>query len=209
MLRGAGTHFCAGADLRELSQAGPSSLLQLLSRFREVTSRFETSPLVVVAAAQGAARAGGLELLLACDAVIATTDATMGDAHLANGLLPGGGASARLPRVIGRTRARWMILSASAITAQQALEWGICLELVSPDTLQVRAMEFARSMIVGHIDAVVRAKRLLAMSDEVPLSSLLEMEISVLEGFANSEVFQSGISTFLGRKVEMEVIDKI
>src|SRR3546814_6115957 len=92
MLRGAGTHFCAGADLRELSQAGPSSLLQLLSRFREVTSRFETSPLLVVAAAQGAARAGGLELLLACDAVIATTDATMGDAHLANGLLPGGGA---------------------------------------------------------------------------------------------------------------------
>ncbi|OAN95281.1 hypothetical protein A8B84_18595 [Marinobacter sp. EhC06] len=200
VLRGMGKHFCAGADLRELSENGSKSVRKLLNLFREATQRFERSHLLVIGAVQGAARAGGLELLLACDAVVASTDATLGDAHLANGLLPGGGSTARLHRVIGRARARWMILSAAAIDAQQALDWGICLEVVSPESLDTRAVELARSMSVGHPDAVLRAKRLLALTDEVSLTSMLEMEIATLEGFASSSVFRDGVGTFLNRK---------
>lgn len=200
VLRGEGKHFCAGADLRELSENGPKSVRKLLNLFREVTHRFEQSHLLVIGAVKGAARAGGLELLLACDAVVASTDATLGDAHLANGLLPGGGSTARLHRVIGRARARWMILSAAAIDAWQAQDWGICLEVVSPENLDTRAAELARSMSVGHPEAVQRAKRLLAMTDEVSLSAMLEVEIVTLEGFASSKVFRDGVGAFLNRK---------
>lgn len=200
ILRGNGKHFCAGADLRELSREGPRSVRELLNLFRNVTSRFEDSPLLIVAAVHGAARAGGLELVLSCDAVIASTTATFGDAHLANGLLPGGGSSARLPRTVGRSRARWMILTAAVVDAQRALDWGLCMEVVPQEELEARAFSLTESMIVGDSEAILRAKRLLSMADDLALTPQLEMEISLLEGFADSRVFKDGIGSFLSRR---------
>jgi enoyl-CoA hydratase/carnithine racemase len=200
VLCGSGKHFCAGADLKELGANPPTSVRSLLNLFREVTRLFEASPLIVIGAVQGAARAGGLELLLACDAVVAAEDATIGDAHLANGLLPGGGSSARLPRTIGHARARWMILSAVSIDAKTALDWGLCLKVVANELLYETAVELAHSMAVGHPEAVRRAKRMLNTVGEVPLSAMLESEIAILEAFSTSAVFRDGIGAFLDRK---------
>ncbi len=120
ILRGEGRHFCAGADLSELLEGGRPAIRRLLELFREVCLRFERSPLAVVAMAHGAVRAGGLELLLACDAAVASDSATIGDAHVLRDLLPGGGSSVRLPRTVGHQRAKWLILSGATISANEA-----------------------------------------------------------------------------------------
>lgn len=197
---GEGRHFCAGADLKELSSDPPRSVRELLNAFREVTSRLESSPLITVGAAHGAARAGGLEILLACDAVVAAENASFGDAHLANGLLPGGGSSVRLPRTVGHARARWMILSAAAIYAPVALEWGLCMAVVPNDQLLDQSIKLAEGMAVGHPHAVARAKQMLKDASELPLSDALEAEIVSLEEFSTSDVFREGVAAFLTRR---------
>jgi len=129
ILSAQGAHFCSGADLRDLLRVGRLGVRSILNPLRDLLCLLERSRLLIVAAVHGAARAGGLELCLACDAVVASRSATFGDAHLSNGLLPAGGATARLPRAVGLQRAKWLILSAAAISASLARDWGIVTEL--------------------------------------------------------------------------------
>jgi len=196
---GAGRNFCAGADLGELLEGGRTAVRTLLDRFREVCRRFETSRLPVVGMAHGAVRAGGLELLLCCDAVIASKDATIGDAHALRELLPGGGSSVRLPRTIGVQRAKWMILSGQSITATQAVDWGILHSVVSAEDLTHSALALAQEMSVAHMDTLARAKSLLVASYTLGKADALENEIRTLELHAGTPVMQTGLAQFVGR----------
>ncbi|MER8479284.1 enoyl-CoA hydratase/isomerase family protein [Mesorhizobium sp. M1163] len=197
VLSGAGRNFCAGADLMALRAGGPEGIRHLLELIKDFTTRLERSRLTVVAAVHGAARAGGLELTLACDVVLAARSATFGDAHLANGLLPGGGSTARLPRTVGWQRAKWLILSAASIDAVTACDWGLVFEVVEDGDLNSAVRRLADRLT--HIDSatVQRAKRLLSMVGEQPLSASLEAEITTLEAHCHSTAFRHGIDRFL------------
>jgi len=197
---GAGRNFCAGADLGELLEGGRTAVRALLDRFREVGRRFEASVLPVVAMVQGAVRAGGLELLLCCDAAIASDDATIGDAHALRELLPGGGSSVRLPRCIGMQRAKWMILSGQSITAAQAVDWGILHSAVPANRLKQAAIALAGEMSVAHRDTLARAKSLLVASFTLGRADALENEITTLEAHASTPAMQAGLAQFIGRR---------
>ena len=147
-----------------------------------------------------ALRAGGLELALACDVVLAAKSATFGDAHLANGLLPGGGSTARLPRTIGWQRAKWLILSAATIDAFTARDWGMVFDVVEDGELEAAALRLAQCLTHGDGVATQRAKRLLAMTGEQSMSASLEAEITTLEAHYHSSAFQSGIDRFFGER---------
>ncbi|CAN7679836.1 enoyl-CoA hydratase/isomerase family protein [Neorhizobium sp. LjRoot104] len=200
ILHGSGQHFCAGADLNELLGNGPGGVRKLLDLFRQVTIRIEQSHLVVAAAVHGAARAGGIEISLACDIVIAAKSATFGDAHLSKGLLPGGGSTVRLPRAIGWQRAKWLILSAESIDAQTARDWGLAFDVVDDADLLAAAERHLLAMTHGDTESMRRAKMLLSMVDEQNFSDGLEAEIATLEEHWKSESFQSGVGAFLSRR---------
>ena len=199
IIKGAGRNFCAGADLSELLSGGSAGVRSLLERLRTLFSRLERSRLITLAAVHGAARAGGLELALACDVVLAARSATFADAHVLNGLLPGGGSTARLPRTVGWQRAKWLILSGAAIDAEVARQWGLALEVVADSDLEAAAVRVAESMLSADAEVTGKAKRLLSMVSEQPLSASLDAEIATLESHYHSAAFQSGIARFLQR----------
>lgn len=196
---GAGRNFCAGADLTELLEGGAKAVRRLLNNFREVCLKFERSPLPVIGMVHGAARAGGLELILCCDATVAADNATIGDAHSLRELLPGGGGSVRLPRTIGHQRAKWMILSGTSIGAAQALDWGILQAMVPLGELQRSAIDLANQMSVAKPETIARAKSLLFKSDELPFLDALENEIVTLEEHSLTKVMQDGLMGFVKR----------
>jgi enoyl-CoA hydratase/carnithine racemase len=200
VIRGAGANFCGGADLAELLRGGPRGIRPLMERLRTLLLRLEHSRLAVIAAVHGAARAGGLELVLACDAVVASESATFGDAHLANALLPAGGETARLPRAIGWQRAKWMILSAAPISAATALDWGLLAEVSIDTQLASTAERIALGLVRAEADTFARAKQLLAEAPRLGFDALLEAEISALETHADTPAFQRGLAAFLGRR---------
>jgi len=197
IMTGAGRNFCGGADLAELAAGGADHLRIFLESFQAVTHRLERSHLLTVAAVHGAARAGGLELALACDVIVAARSATFGDGHLANGLLPGGGSSVRLPRCIGWNRAKWMILSAAAIGAELARDWGLVLEVFEDAGLHDGALRVAHSFARMDSSAIRRAKGLLATAGNQSLEAHMRAEITALEAHCHTEAMRSGIESFL------------
>jgi enoyl-CoA hydratase/carnithine racemase len=199
VLAGSGANFCAGADLAELLDGGAPWIRQMMDSLRTLLLKMERSRLAIVAAVQGAARAGGLEILLACDAVAAAESATFGDAHLANGLLPAGGDSVRLPRVVGWQRAKWLILSAEPIPAGTAVTWGIVTEVCADGDVLASAERLALLLARTDPETFAQAKWLLATLPELTFTEALEAEITTLEAHAKTAGFRSGISTFLGR----------
>jgi enoyl-CoA hydratase/carnithine racemase len=203
VLRGAGRNFCAGADLAELLEGGAPAVRTLMDSLRTFLLRIEGSRLAVVAAVQGAARAGGVEILLACDLVVAAETATFGDAHLANGLLPAGGASVRLPRTIGWQRAKWLLLTAATISAQTAEAWGLVMEVCAEGDLDAAAERLAESLSRADPDTFARAKGLLSDLPDLSFEKALEAEIKTLEAHALTPAFRDGVSSFLTRKPQL------
>lgn len=126
VVAGAGPSFCAGADLRHLLHLARTGQdpLTFLKVVTESFQRLETAPKPVVAAVHGHVVAGGLELALACDAVVAREDAVIGDGHIRNGLVPGGGSSVRLARKVGEPLARRLILTGELLAAEHFLASG-------------------------------------------------------------------------------------
>jgi len=133
VLRAEGRAFCAGADLKALRRKTESGGTgAFLDRLLDLFNRLERFPRPVIAAVNGLALAGGLELVLCCDLVIAAQSAKFGDAHANYGLIPGGGGSVRLPRKIGPARAKYLMYTGEFWPAA-ALERAGLVNLVVPD----------------------------------------------------------------------------
>ena len=137
VVRGQGKAFCAGADLVVMQEsfADNASLRRYLTSFNEALFALEELPIPTVAVVHGHALAGGLELLLACDLVIAAEDAHIGDQHINFGLMPGGGSTQRLPRKIGRQRAMELLFTGRWMTGQEAAAAGLVMRAVPAERL--------------------------------------------------------------------------
>lgn len=134
VVRGAGGHFSAGGDLKGYVDLyrDPASFRQFLVDFHAMLDAIEASSKVYIAVIEGYCVAGGLELLLACDIVLAARSAKIGDAHVGFGQLPGAGGSQRLPRVVGPLRARYLMLTGDIVDANEAERMGL-VSKVAPD----------------------------------------------------------------------------
>ena len=167
VLTGTGRAFCAGADLKERARGesdrsgGPDSVLLGLP---QAFHTFDPGK-PIIAAINGLALGGGLELTLACDIRIAANTAIFGTPEITRGFFPGGGGPLRLPRLIPRSMAMEMLLTGDPIDAPTALQWGLVSRIVEPDELMPAAMAIAER-IAQHAPLAVRANREMAYATD-------------------------------------------
>jgi len=165
ILTGAGKAFTAGLDLKELGVSGLSTprsgamqdAVQVGDPVRSL-ARF-SGP--VIGAINGVAITGGFELALACDVLLASTNARFADTHSRVGVMPGWGLSQRLSRVIGIYRAKELSLTGNFLSAEQALAWGLVNRVVAPEELMPQARALARDMLSVIPEMLVSYKRVI------------------------------------------------
>jgi enoyl-CoA hydratase len=197
VVAGSGEDFCAGADVGALgafdSHASRARFGRRMRRTGSVFSRIERFPKPVIASVQGRARAGGLELVLCCDLVVAARGASLGDAHSPHGQLPGGGASARLPRRIGVARAKYVLFTGAMIDAPTMLAWGCVNEVVDDDQLEAATQRLAEALAANSPSSLSHLKRLVDAGVDQPLETALAMEIVAAELNMGSEDMAEGM----------------
>lgn len=146
ILTGAGKAFCAGLDLKELGQKGLSNPNDTITQGDPVRSLGKFSG-PIIGAINGVAITGGFELALACDVLIASSNARFADTHARVGVMPGWGLSQKLSRAIGISRAKELSLTGNFLSAEQANEWGLVNRVVAPDDLLSQAKALANDML--------------------------------------------------------------
>jgi enoyl-CoA hydratase/carnithine racemase len=165
LITGSGRAFSAGGDLIEFEQAlraGGNQLLDTLRYNQDVLQLVEDLPVPVIGVANGVAVAGGLELLLCCDMIIAAAGVKIGDGHARYGIVPAGGATVRLLERLPPSRAAQLLYTASLIEAETLAEWGLVNEVVPKEQLMARAMEIAREVcalspeVLRHVKSLTR-----------------------------------------------------
>jgi enoyl-CoA hydratase/carnithine racemase len=150
----------------------------------------------VIAAVNGIAVAGGLELALACDLVVAADDAVLGDAHANYGLLPGAGGAARLPRVVGPRLAKYLLFTGEILPAQALVASGLVNEVVPAADLNRRVQELAEQIASKSPSVLVAMKRLVDDGLQHSEKDALSMEIDALARQVETSDFLEGLSAF-------------
>ncbi len=146
ILTGSGKAFCAGLDLKELGQKGLSNPNDTITQGDPVRSLGKFSG-PIIGAINGVAITGGFELALACDVLIASSNARFADTHARVGVMPGWGLSQKLSRAIGISRAKELSLTGNFLSAEQANEWGLVNRVVAPEDLLPQAKALANDML--------------------------------------------------------------
>ena len=180
VLRGEGRAFCAGADLTYFDEAfkDPAHLPDYLQRINNTLFQLENLPIPVIAVVHGFALAGGLELMMACDMVLAADDARIGDQHVNFGLMPGGGSTQRLPRHVGMQRAMELLTTGRWLSGAEAVEWGLALRSTPQEELDSELEKLLAQIRtksrpgLGWIKSVANRGKDLPIQDGVALESL-------------------------------------
>jgi enoyl-CoA hydratase len=192
--------FVAGADINELAAQTPVSGKETSQRGQDVFNFIERFPKPVIAAINGFALGGGCELALACDIRIASDTAKFGQPELGLGIIPGAGATQRLPRIIGLGRAKHLVLTGDMIDAKQALEFGLVTAVTPPGQLQIRARELARKILRQGPLAARLAKIALNASARVDMDSGLLIETLAQALCYSSDDKAEGTTAFLEKR---------
>lgn len=202
VLRGAGRVFSAGADLHYIDSVYqvPSNSRQYLNTLRDACLGLEHLPQPVVAAVHGVVLAGGLELMLACDLVVAAESTRIGDQHMNWGFIAGGGSTQRLPRWIGPARARDLLYTGRWLSAREAWDMGLVSRVTEDGSQDSVATELAADLASRSPDAMARTKALVRHSQEVPLEQGLDLEIEAVMSYYAQPEFHTAIEAFKNRK---------
>jgi enoyl-CoA hydratase len=193
--------FCAGADITEMKGLSFDAAEEFARKGHKTMNMIAGSDLISIAAINGYALGGGLELALACDIRIASKNAKFGLPETGLGLIPGFGGTQRLPRIVGRGLALEIILTGEHIDAERALRIGLVNHVVDLSELLPKAEELMNKMLKHKgIEAQKVARWLVHSGAELPLTASLEREVN-----AFAEMFQKGepeigISAFLNKQ---------
>ena len=193
ILTGNGRAFCAGLDLKELSQGG--SVLEIENE--------DTVPAIlgfdrpVIGAINGVAATGGFELALLCDLLIASPEARFADTHVRVGIVPGWGLSQRLSRLIGAGRAKEFHFTGNFISAEQAQAWGLVNRVVPAEELLPTCLALAQQMAEGDRDTLKTYKQLIDAGLGMNFAAALELERATAHD-ANGRISQADIAARRG-----------
>jgi enoyl-CoA hydratase len=200
IITGSGRAFAAGADINELVKRDPIMAIEASKLGTELFARIEELEIPVIAAINGLALGGGLELAMACDIRIASNKAKFGQPEINIGIFPGGGGTQRLPRLVGMGMAKKMVLTGEMISAEEAYRIGLVEEIVEPEKLMDRAKEIAAKIAGKSAIAVKLAKKALNASMNTPLREGLRYEVSLFSILFASEEAKRLMKEFLEKR---------
>ncbi len=208
VITGEGRAFSAGGDLGDAAGADAASHAALLgSAIGDALRRIELLPIPVIAAVNGLAAAGGLELLLCCDIVLAARTARFADTHAKWGLLPGAGGAIRLAKKIGIPRATMMMLSGRWFDAGALRDWGLVAEVVEDADLTATASALAADLCRASPLSLRHLKTLLASANSADIDRQLEIGRVLLNEHATSTDMREGLAAFVAKR-EPAFLDK-
>lgn len=203
VIRGAGGHFSAGGDMKGYVDLYKDSdaFRAFLEDFHGLLNDMERSRKVYVAVIDGYCVAGGLELLLACDIVIAAASAKIGDGHLKFGQLPGAGGSQRLPRAVGPVHARLLMLTGELIDAAEAARIGLVSRVVADEALDSTVMTLVDRLSGFSPLGLAGMKRLVHIALRDELDTGLRAELEYVHNYATtSEDATEGLRAFQDKR---------
>lgn len=201
LLTGDGAYFSAGADLKEMATLGLDRAPAVVQRGHAILRRLDEFPAPVVAAVNGLALGGGLELALACDLRVAGDSAKFGAPEVNYGLMPAYGGSQRLPRLIGAARAKELIFTGNLVNAAEALRLGLVNKVVPAGQELRAARDLAHTIAQRAPKAVAAAKRAIREGSEGTLAEGLAREAAIFEQeVLPSEDLGEGITAFVERR---------
>ena len=193
MVTGSERIFAAGADITEFG--GPDEARAIGGLFLEALNALAAIPRVVIAAVTGPALGGGCELALACDLRIAGPKASFGQPEILLGIIPGGGGTQRLARLVGPARAKAMVLGGQAVSAADALAMGLADEVV--DAPLARALELAGQYATGAVVAQGLAKQAIDRGLDGSLDAGLRLEQDLFVEVFGTDDARIGVASFL------------
>jgi enoyl-CoA hydratase len=187
--------FAAGADISEFG--GPADAERIGGLFLSSLTAVARIPRATIAAVSGYALGGGCELALACDFRIVSTRARFGQPEILLGIIPGGGGTQRLPRLVGVARAKEIILTGRQVDAEEALRLGLVDEVVEPEVLFDRAVARASELAAGAVVAQASAKQAIDAGLDGPLATGLDLEQRLFAEVFDTEDARTGVASFL------------
>ncbi len=183
------TYFIGGADGIEMMQCDPKGAFAFSARIQKFFDRMEASPLILVAAINGLCFGGGFEFAMACDLRVASEEASIGLPEVKVGIIPGGGGTQRLPRLVGMGRATQMILSGKLYKGREAFELGLVHAAVPHDQLYGEAEKILEPVLRNPQYALSQAKRAVRASSRGSLSAGLKVERQAFERCFSHDYF--------------------
>lgn len=198
VLTGSGRAFCAGADLDLIDRADgePGAFERFLETVGRTMRRLELLPLPTIAAINGLALAGGLELVLCCDMAIAAAGAKIGDAHANCGLLPGGGATVSLPRRVGPALAKQLMFTGALFEAAELRHSGLLNDVVPAERLEEAVDRIVAMIAATSPLGLSRMKRLVDDAVEQPVEVGLRAELLASSLHGHSADMAEGLAAF-------------
>ncbi len=201
ILTGAGDKaFIAGADIAEMKPMTHLDMMAFCDLGQRVTVLLETIDMVTIAAVNGYALGGGLEMALACDFIYASENARLGVPEVSLGLIPGFGGTQRLTRAVGMRRAKELTFTGRMILAQEALTMGLVNQVVSPTQLIAACLQVAEAAEKNAPVAVTQAKRAINMGASLAMADALELEKQCCVAAFATEDRLEGMTAFLEKR---------
>ena len=201
VLTGAGDRaFVAGADIAQMQSLRPQEALAFMELGHETLRQMEIMPKPVIAAVNGFALGGGVEISMACDIRFASEKAFFGQPEILIGLIPGWGGTQRLPRIIGMGRAKELILGGAQINAQRAYEIGLVNRVFPPEELMPETQKFARKLEGMPGFALKMAKHSINFGYDLALDNACRIETECCAQCFSTDDQKEGMKAFLEKR---------
>ena len=200
VLTGVGKAFIAGADIKQMKDMSPLEAKEFAEIGHNLLMKIENSRLPFIAAVNGYALGGGCEVMMACDICIASENAKIGQPEINLGIHPGFGGTQRLPRLVGRTKAKELLLTGDNLNAEEALRIGLVNKVVKSDNLSEETEKLAQKIAAKSSVQTDFIKSLVNKGADIDLHSACSLEISYFSSSFATKDQKEGMAAFLEKR---------
>ncbi len=200
ILTGEGKAFVAGADIKEMSEMDTIRAANFSEKGQMIMNLLSTMKIPTIAAINGYAIGGGLELAMACDIRVASEKAIFSQPETSLGIIPGFGGTQRLPRLIGKGRASYMIFTGEKVDAQTAFQWGLVDFVEKDEEFLNRSFKIARDILNKSSYAVAKAKEVIRRGESLKIESAVKIETDVFAQTFSFRDQKEGMKAFIEKR---------